>query len=81
MSETRLEEVKQLLQRSKEDLMRRYGAVGVGVGNAADQTDGYAIVVYLKSAKDMPRAALTVESVPLKFVVTGEFKPLALGGT
>jgi hypothetical protein len=31
-------------------------------------------VVYLKSKDDMPAEAVAIQGVPLRFVVTGEFK-------
>ncbi len=69
-----LESVRQALAQNREQLMRAYRAVGVGIGAREPGSREYAIVVYLKSAEDMPAETAAVEGVPLKFVVSGEFK-------
>jgi hypothetical protein len=68
-----LEAVRALLARNRTALMEQYKAAGVGVGKHGK---GYAIVVYLNSAKDRPARDITLEGVPLKFEVTGPFRTL-----
>lgn len=68
-----LNAVRALLERSKTALMKKYEAAGVGVGKHGN---GYAIVVYLGSAKHRPARETTLEGVPLKFEVTGPFRTL-----
>lgn len=65
-----LESVRELLQRRRMDVLRDYAAEGVGIGRGGD---GYAIVVYLRSAEQRPAEARSLEGVPLKFEVTGPF--------
>lgn len=49
--------------------------MGIGKHNLSDAS--YVFVVYLASAADRPAHAGPIEGIPLKFVVTGTFKPLA----
>lgn len=66
--------VRALLAHNRSTLMEQYKAAGVGVGKHGD---GYAIVVYLDSAKQHPARDITLEGVPLKFEVTGPFKTVS----
>lgn len=72
--------VRTVRQRYQEEILTRYHAVGMGIGRAAPPGDGYAIVVYLQSRRDLPETPPTVEGVPLRFEVTGVIEPLALRG-
>lgn len=71
-----LESVRELLHRKREELIRRYGAVGVAIGKPRLTDSSYVIVVYLPSRSNLPAAPQSVEGVPLKFEVTGRFRPL-----
>lgn len=75
MGETgNLERVQQVLERNKDEILRRYKAVGVGIGK---RENGYVITVYLKSKSDVPTELQTIQGVPVHFEVTGEFRPVA----
>jgi hypothetical protein len=71
---TDLASVRQVLQKHREQVIRDYHAVGVGVGAKNGSSGEYAIVVYLKSERDFPSQPVTLDGVSLKFVVTGEFR-------
>src|SRR5215470_5313178 len=51
---TDLASVRQVLQEHREQIIRDYHAVGVGVGAKDGSSGEYAIVVYLKSERDVP---------------------------
>ena len=68
-----LEEVRAVFAKYRDDIIARYHASGAGVGRGDD--GGYAIVVYLESG-NASIAATPIEGVPLKFEVTGRFRPL-----
>lgn len=70
-----LEAVRSVLAASKDELIARYRAEGAGVGKDAAGT-GYAIVVYLATSELMPDEHVEVEGIPLRFEVTGRFRPL-----
>ena len=69
---TKLEEVRQVMDRHKHAIIEQYGAEGAGIGKANPQSAEYVIVVYLRSPKNFPEA--TVEGVRLVFEVTGKFE-------
>jgi hypothetical protein len=71
---TDLASVRQVLQEHREQIIRDYHAVGVGVGAKDGSSGEYAIVVYLKSERDVPSQPVTVDGVSIQFVVTGEFR-------
>ncbi len=71
-----LEEVRAVLDRQREAILARYGAQGVGIGRPAGRTTGYGLVVYLATAPEKPLADTEIEGVPLRFEVTGHFRPL-----
>ncbi len=71
-----LDHVRQVLEQHREEILARYHAVGVGIGKFNLSDPGYVITVYLESASDRPTAPGSIEDVPLKFEVTGTFKPL-----
>ena len=73
MTDTRLESVREILQRRKSEILETYRAIGVGIGK---EDDSYRIVVYLETPGDRTGKPVSVEGVPLKFVVTGPIKPL-----
>ena len=66
-----LEEIREILARKKQIIMKSFGAVGIGIGKEQMQDDHYVIVVYLESAEAIPREAKLIEGVPIKFKVTG----------
>jgi hypothetical protein len=74
-----LEQTRDVLRRHKDELLRRDGAVGVGIGRG-EGNQGYAIVVHLADARSRPRDRVVVEDVPVRFEVTGNFTPLARRG-
>jgi len=69
-----LDDVRQLLQQHKRELMQKYQAQGVAVGKQNLSDDSYVIVVHLASRNELPAGEAEVEGVPLKFEVTGRFK-------
>jgi len=73
LTDTRLESVREILQRRKSEILETYRAIGVGIGK---EDDSYRIVVYLERPEDRTDTPVSVEGVPLKFVVTGPIKPL-----
>lgn len=77
---TNLDSVRGVLDRHRDELRRRFRAVGVGIGKEAPSSPRHAIVIYLASQGDAPSEPVEVESVPVRFEVTGEFKPLTPGG-
>lgn len=82
MADTKdLDYVRVVRQRHQEELLTRYHAVGMGIGRQAPPGEGYAIVVYLQSRRDLPDSPKEVEGVPLRFEVTGVIEPLPLRGT
>ena len=75
-----LEFVRGVLNRHREELRQRFRAVGIGIGKQAPSSAQHAIVVYLANSGDMPSEPVEVESVPVRFEVTGEFTPYTQGG-
>jgi hypothetical protein len=69
-----LEDVRELLGRSKRELMQRYQAQGVGIGKQSPDDDGYVIVLYMESQRNVPAEPAEVEGIPLKFEVTGPIR-------
>jgi len=69
---TKLEEVRQVMDRNKSWIIEQYGAVGAGIGKADPQSTEYVIVVYLETNKKFPE--VTVEDIRLVFKVTGKFE-------
>jgi len=69
------EQVSSVLDRHRDEFVRTYGAIGSAVGKAALADDEYVIVVYLRTAADVPPEKVSIEDVPVKFVVTGEVRP------
>jgi hypothetical protein len=71
---TRLDDVRDVLNRRKDEILRTYRAVGTGIGKQQPSDASYVIVVYLESTSDLPPGPVAVEGVSLKFEVTGPFK-------
>lgn len=67
--------VRAVLERHKQEILRSYNAVGVGVGKDEEVPESYVIVVYLESADARPNLPVVVDGVPLRFKITGQFKP------
>jgi hypothetical protein len=67
-----LEAVRRILDAHRQQITRRYDAVGTGIGK--DGSD-YVITVYLKDASHQSASEVSIEGVRLKFVVTGPFRP------
>jgi hypothetical protein len=74
-----LEEVRAVLERNREALVRDYDAVGTGIGKVDPSSDRYVITVYLHSAGDAPATPRSLEGVDVSFVVTGDIVPLRDG--
>lgn len=75
-----LQHVREVFARRKEEILRRYDAVGAGIGKEAPDSDAYAITVYLPSPTALPTERVEVDGVLLNFVVTGPFRPLSTEG-
>ncbi len=73
---TDLESVRQVLAQHKDEILKTYQAVGVGIGKQNLSDKSYVISVYLRSLNDLPAGPVSVDGVPLKFEVTGQIKPL-----
>lgn len=73
---TDIESVRAILNRHKTAIMETYRASGVGIGKDDPKAKEYVLVVYLESKRDEPREAVAIEGVPLRFKVTGRFRPL-----
>lgn len=69
---TNLDEVRKLLSEKKRELMDRYSAEGVAIGKDED-SNAYALVVYLEKPQDSPKEPQELDGVPIKFKVTGRF--------
>jgi hypothetical protein len=65
-----LESVRTLFAAHKDEILRRYGAVGGGIGRNENE---YVITVYLRSKNDSPAEPVSIEGVRVRFEVTGEF--------
>jgi hypothetical protein len=76
MDNENFEHVRGILERHKSEILRKYRAVGVGIGQSKSVNRSHVIVVYLRSPEDQPPDPVALEGVPLQFEVTGEFKPL-----
>lgn len=70
-----LQEVREFFQAHKHEIILRYGAEGAGIGKQSPKDDSYVIVVYLGSRNAIPKETVILEGIPLKFEVTGRFKP------
>jgi hypothetical protein len=77
---TRIESVRQVLEKRKDEILAAYRAVGVGIGKQKPTDPSYVIVVYLESRSDLPGGAVSIDGVPLKFEVTGPIRPLSQSG-
>lgn len=71
-----LTEVRAVLEARKEELTRTYKAEGVGIGEVPSG-EGYALVVYLAEPAQVPTEGASVEGIPVRFEVTGEFRALS----
>jgi len=78
-----LETVRDVKKRHSREILRRYKAVGHGIGTArklesppAPEDGVYVIVVHLKSSSDKPETPQQIGGVPLRFMVTGTFRAL-----
>ncbi len=67
-----LEDVRAVLETHKNELIEKYSAEGVAIGQGEDG-EGYAIVVYLLT-KELVRSAESVDGVPVRLEVVGEFR-------
>ena len=73
-----LDDVRQLHAARKAELIRQYRAEGAGIGK---DERGYVIVIYLAASDFVPREPVNIEGVPLRFEVTGKFRPLRGDGS
>jgi len=78
-----LETVREVKKRHGDEILRRYNAVGHGIGAVgkrdhppAPEDEIYVIVVNLRSASDKPKSPQQIDGVPLRFRVTGLFRAL-----
>lgn len=78
-----LETVREVKKRHGDEILRRYNAVGHGIGTVrklqsppAPEDAVYVIVVLLRSASDKPKSPQQIGGVPLRFRVTGTVRPL-----
>jgi hypothetical protein len=67
--------VREVLRRNRTLILSTYHAVGVGIGKDPADRTSFAIIVYLPRPGEQPRTRVTIEGVPLSFLVTGQFKP------
>jgi hypothetical protein len=73
---TDIESVRELLRRKRSELIATYAATGVAIGKREPADQAYVLVVYLASRSMMPAEPHSLEGIPLKFEVTGRFRPL-----
>ena len=78
-----LETVREVKKRHGDEILRRYNAVGHGIGAAgkresppAPEDEVYVIEVHLRSASDKPKTPQQIGGVPLRFRVVGTVRPL-----
>ena len=69
-----LASVRECLHRNKDAILKRFSALGVGVGKSS-AGHKYVIVVYLADKQQLPSGEIEVEGVPLAFEVTGKIRP------
>jgi len=69
-----LDYVREVLQRNKKELMRRYKSEGVGIGKRNPKDDSYVITVFMATPENIPTDPVEVEGIPIEFKVTGKFK-------
>jgi hypothetical protein len=72
-----LEQVRAVLERNQAELLSKPGVVGAGIGACGNGSDGYLIVVYVASARDIPQQPAAIEGIPLRFEATGPFELLS----
>jgi hypothetical protein len=68
-----LEHVCDYLQIHKDKIINTYNANGVGVGKINPNDEEHVIVVYLNSKQQVPTTPVILDSIRLKFEVTGDF--------
>jgi hypothetical protein len=66
-----LEDVKAVKRRHEADIIKRYQAIGMGIGKVGAE---YVFVVYLPAKRTDIKEPVLVEGVRLKFEVTGRIK-------
>jgi len=64
--------VRAWLARHRHDVMRRYGARGIGVGRAPDGTR-YVLVLYLDRAPTAQTIPAVLDGIPVRIEITGPF--------
>ena len=70
-----LEDVRELLNIRKDDIIRKYRAEGVGIGKLTPQVESYAIVVYIAHKGLKPKREIVIDGISLRFEITGKFRP------
>ena len=70
----KLEDVRDVLNRNKKELMNRFNAEGVAIGKLNPTDNSYVLTVFLDTSRDIPTEPVEIEGIPLKFEVTGKFK-------
>jgi hypothetical protein len=66
--------VSAILDRHRDEIVRDFGAIGSGVGKRRLEDADYLIVVYLREPRPHPAAPVSIEGIPVEFVVTGEIR-------
>lgn len=75
MSEVRSQAfVSQVLDRRRDAIVRDFDAIGCAVGKQRLNDDEYVIVVYLRAPRAAPAEPVSIEGIPVVFVVTGEIR-------
>ena len=69
-----IESVRVYFDQHKHEIIDRFNATGAGIGKNDPTDDGYVIVVYLKTNKDLPAEPVILDDIPIKFEVTGGFE-------
>jgi hypothetical protein len=70
----KLEDVRDVLNRNKKELMKRFSAEGVAIGKRNPTDDSYVLTIFLDTSRDIPTEPAEIEGIPLKFEITGKFK-------
>jgi len=63
-----------VLDRHRDAIVRDFGAIGSGVGKRRLDDAEYVIVVYLREPRAHPAEPVSIEGIPVEFVVTGEIR-------
>jgi hypothetical protein len=70
-----LEHVRAVLDTHRQDLLVAPHVVGVGIGKEEPSGSSYVIAVYLNSPEGRSSGPVSIEGVPVRYVVTGPLEP------